>query len=194
MLGPKLVLADQGTVATRRFHPFPMHRSPSVSLVDRILAADSGANDPTLAGRFAFNDSWPLTERSRHFDLGMILNCAVIDAVEPSHAGDLAVHHAACWECDLADNSLTWSGGVYDIFGLPRGCVVSRDDAVALYCEESRAIMERLRADAIRQRRGFTLDAEIRPVTGGRRWIRLIAAPECERGRTMRLHGLKLII
>jgi PAS domain-containing protein len=106
----------------------------------------------------------------------------------------LAPHHAGCWECDLTDNSLIWSGGVYDIFGLPRGVEVSRDEAVALYCEESRAAMERLRAHAIKHRRGFTLDAEIRTPSGDRRWMRLIAAAVCEDDQVVRLHGLKLII
>jgi len=55
--------------------------------------------------------------------------------------------------------------------------------------------MERLRAYAIKHRRGFTLDAQIRPAVGGKyRWMRLIAAPVCSGERVARLHGLKLII
>ena len=138
--------------------------------------------------------SWPLNEHARHFELGSILSCAVIDVLEPAEVGGLELHQVGYWECDLSDNSLIWSGGVYDIFGLPRGVSVSREETVALYCEESRAAMERLRAYAIRHRRGFTLDAEIRPVVGGRRWMRLIAAPICDGSRAVRLHGLKLII
>ena len=138
--------------------------------------------------------SWALAEQPRHFDLGFVLNSAVIDMVGPTEVGGLGVHHAGCWECDLTDNSLTWSGGVYDIFGLPRGAKVSRDEAVALYTEESRAAMEHLRSYAIGHKRGFTLDAEIRPAVGGRRWMRLIAAPVCDGDKVVRLHGLKLII
>lgn len=138
--------------------------------------------------------SWALSEQPRHFDLGFVLSSAVIDIVGPGEVGGLGVHHAGCWECDLTDNSLIWSGGVYDIFGLPRGTEISRDVAVALYTEESRAAMERLRSYAIEHKRGFTLDAEIRPVTGGHRWMRLICAPVCEGDRVMRLHGLKLIV
>lgn len=138
--------------------------------------------------------SWPLYEQSRHFELGCILNSAVTDVVGPAEVGGLGFHHAGCWECDLADNSLIWSGGIYDIFGLPRGSQVTREQAVALYSEESRAAMDCLRAYAIEHRRGFTLDAEIRPGIGERRWIRLIAAPICDGGRVVRLHGLKLII
>jgi len=138
--------------------------------------------------------SWPIYEQHRHFELGSILNSLVTDAIPPSSVGDLGVHHSGCWECDLADNSLTWSGGVYDIFGLPRGASISREEAVALYSEESRSKMEQLRAHAIRHRRGFTLDAEIRSVAGERRWMRLIGAPVFENDRVVRLHGLKLIV
>lgn len=137
---------------------------------------------------------WPIQEKERHFDLGCLLSCAVTDALPPASVGELGVSHAGCWECDLADESLFWSGGVYDIFGLPRDASVGRADALALYAEHSRAALDRLRSHAIRRRQGFTLDAEIAPATGGRRWMRLIAVPVCADDRTVRLHGLKLII
>jgi PAS domain-containing protein len=140
------------------------------------------------------NHSWPLWEQPRHFELGHVLNSAVSDLIEPARMGQLGFHHAGCWDCDLKDNKLTWSGGVYDIFGLQRWAPVRREEAVALYSERSRTIMERLRAHAIRHRRGFTVDVEILPATGERRWIRLIAAPVCVGRDVIRLHGLKLVI
>jgi PAS domain-containing protein len=142
----------------------------------------------------ALHHSWPIFEQARHFDLGSVLSCAVTDMLEPARVGELGLHHAGLWECDLSDNALTWSGGVYDIFGLPRSAQITRDEIIALYCEPSRAAMERLRAHAIKHRRGFTLDVEINPATGDRRWMRLIGAPVCEGGRPVRLHGLKLLI
>jgi PAS domain-containing protein len=138
--------------------------------------------------------SWPLFEQARHFDLGSILNSAAIDAISPPTIGALGLQHAGVWECDLSDDRLIWSGGVYDIFGLPRGSRVSRQEAVACYCEESRAAMERLRAHAIRHRRGFTIDVEIRPAVGEKRWMRLIAAPVFDGDQAVRLHGLKLAL
>lgn len=129
-----------------------------------------------------------------HFELGHVLNCAVTDLIEPHTVGALGLHHAGCWECDLSDNSLVWSGGVYDIFGLPRGVRIHREQPLALYCEDSRAKMEQLRAYSIRHRRGFALDVQIRAAIGETRWVRLIGAPVCEGGRPVRLHGLKLIV
>ena len=148
----------------------------------------------TAASRRHRHATWPLLEKDRHFDLGHLLSCAVTDAIAPLAVGELGLSHAGCWECDLTDQSLFWSGGVYDIFGLPRGAVVRREDAVAFYAEHSRAAMERLRSYAIRHGRGFTIDAEIRPAVGERRWMRLIGLPVCEGGRPVRLHGLKLIL
>ena len=148
----------------------------------------------TQLDSIALEKSWPLWERPRHFELGHVLNCAVTDIIQPAEVGGLNVHHAGCWECDLSDNSLTWSGGVYDIFGLPRDLDISREGAIGYYSEDSRAKMERLRAHSIKHRRGFTLDIEVRSAVGENRWVRLIAAPVCVAGRTVRLHGLKLII
>ena len=77
------------------------------------------------------------------------------------------------------------------MFGLPRGASVARADAIALYSEHSRVAMERLRAYAIRHRRGFTLDAEIKPAQGDPRWMRLVAMPVCTGARVVALHGFK---
>jgi PAS domain-containing protein len=140
------------------------------------------------------HQSWPLFEQARHFELGYVLNCAVTDAIEPASAGALGIHHAGCWECDLSDRSLVWSGGVNDIFGLPRRARVTREEALSFYSEPSRAAMERLRAYGIRHKRGFTLDVEIRAAVGGSRWMRVIAAPVCEGEKVVRLHGLKMIV
>ena len=138
--------------------------------------------------------SWQLSQVGCQFELGLVLSSAVVDALPPSEVGQLGIHHVGCWECDLSDNSLTWSGGVHDIFGLPRDARVTRDEALSFYTEHSRAAMERLRAYAIRHKRGFTLDINIRPASGGNRWVRLISAPVCENGRAVRLHGLKVVI
>ena len=146
----------------------------------------------------ALHHSWPLFERRRHFDLGYVYSCPPSDstlfAASDDYKQELARRGVGLWACDLSDNSLTWSGEVYDIFGLPRGANVRREEAVALYAEDSRAVMERLRAYAIKHRRGFTLDAEIRPSLTGSRWMRLTAAPVFEGSRIVRLHGLKQIV
>ena len=138
---------------------------------------------------------WPLSQHPKHFELGCILNAAVTDALEPHFIGALAFHHAGLWECDLKDNSLIWSGGAYDIFGLQRGSAIAREQILAHYTEHSRAKLERLRAHAIRNRQGFTVDLEIRAAAvGDSRCVRVIGAPVCERDAVVRLHGVKLVV
>jgi PAS domain-containing protein len=139
-------------------------------------------------------NSWPVWERGRHFEFGHVLSSLVTDALDPGAVGALAPHHAGLWECDVCDNSLVWSGGVYDIFGLPRGTKVSREEVVALYCEDSRAKMERLRSYSLKHRRGFTLDVEIRAAVGEQRWMRLIGIPVCAGDKVTGLQGIKLVI
>jgi hypothetical protein len=145
--------------------------------------------------RSAAAGSWPLVEHARHFDLGHILNAAVADAISPPTAGELGIHHAGLWEYGFADAALTWSGGVYDMFGFDRGYPVTREQALSCYAPDSRSRMERLRAHAIRHRLGFTLDVEIRAAGVGQvRHVRLIGAPVYEGDVAVRIHGLKLII
>lgn len=95
------------------------------------------------------------------------------------------------WECDLSDNSLQWSNGVYDLFEFPRGAKVSREETVACYSPASREAMERARAKAIAECSDFALDAEITTVLGRRRWMRLTGTVEAENGVAVRIFGMK---
>lgn len=137
--------------------------------------------------------SWPLPEGGRRLDLGELFGSDAIRGGDFASLDDtmLAAKRIGRWSCDLPDNTLTWTNPVFDLFGLPRGADLSRDDVVSLYTEESRAVMIHLRSYAIRHRRGFTIDAEVRTISGDRRWMRLLASPVCEGDRVVRLQGLK---
>lgn len=143
--------------------------------------------------------SWPLYERDRFFELGRLHLGDTLDPIPDvvdvaARLLPVRARIGQC-ECDLTDNNrLSWSDEVYDIFGIPRGVAVARAEAVALYAEGARAAMEKLRAYAIRHRRGFTLDVEIKPAQAQRRWMRLIAAPVCVGDEVVRLQGLKFIV
>lgn len=117
------------------------------------------------------------------------------DAVDPAQIGAIGLQHAGLWECELGDSSLIWSGGVYDMFGLERRALVSREQALRHFTEDSRTKLERLRADAITQKLGFTIDVEIRAAAVGEvRRLRVVGAPVCERDLPVRLHGVKLLL
>jgi PAS domain-containing protein len=138
--------------------------------------------------------SWPLAERPGRSELGRLVDLAIPSIGALPESGELAELGIGWWECDLAGNRLSWTDGVYDMFGFARGSDVDRADAVLRYVSESRSAMERLRAHAIEHRRGFTLDVEMEPASGARRWMRLIAAPICVSDRVVRLRGVKQLI
>lgn len=129
--------------------------------------------------------SWPLYELRDH------LAPVILDDRSAHQEEALAERGLGLWHCDLSDNSLNWTQGVYDIFGLERDMAVPRPLAVSLYAPDSAAAMERLRAYAIRHRRGFTLDVDIRPACGGECAMRLIAAPIIRQNQVVALHGVK---
>ncbi|KQT32410.1 hypothetical protein ASG29_11520 [Sphingomonas sp. Leaf412] len=125
--------------------------------------------------------SWPILDPHARFAHGLAGATVALGGNAP----------LAHWQCDLATNLPEWSDGVYDIFGLPRGITPDRATALACYREESRVAMERLRAHALRHRRGFTLDARLRTPGGTDRWMRLTAAPQYDGARAVRLAGTK---
>src|SRR6185369_17203778 len=75
------------------------------------------------------------------------------------------------WVCDLGTETLDWTSGTYDLFGLPRGRPLRRQQAVELYDPASLQTLNRLRTDAIARQSGFALEAEITTPAGRRRWI-----------------------
>lgn len=97
----------------------------------------------------------------------------------------------AAWQCDLAGEALTWSAGVFALFGIAPGARLDRREIVGMYCDESRALLERVRADAIARRGSFTLEARIRRSDGAHRWMRIVADVACQGGRPVQLHGFK---
>ena len=98
----------------------------------------------------------------------------------------------ARWQCDLSDDSLTWSDGVYDLFGLERGTPVTREIALAMYVPECREELKRLRDAAIATCGSFTFEARIIRADGVQRWMRVTADVIVEGGAARHLYGTKI--
>ena len=95
------------------------------------------------------------------------------------------------WEYDFRTGELSWTDGVYDLFGLRRRVPVQRAAIVQMYHDGCREKMEALRAQAIRQGGGFTLDARIWTESGAMRWMRLTAGVAMGDGHAVRIFGSK---
>lgn len=108
------------------------------------------------------------------------------------HAQAARLARMGAWECDLSCERLTWTEGVYALFGLTPGAPLRRHEIVGRYVGASRAELEQVRAHAIRTGRGFTLDSRIRTPRGEERWIRIGADLALGAdGRPARLFGYK---
>lgn len=94
------------------------------------------------------------------------------------------------WACELSNQALTWTDGVYDLFGLKRGSKLERSATLDIYQSQSRSEMEQRRAAAIKSGKGFSLDCQIR-TAGQSRWMRLRVGVNYEQGRPIRIFGSK---
>lgn len=115
----------------------------------------------------------------------------LVAATKPLYHRSLAPAALGAWECNLANETLSWTDGVYDLFGLQRGSEIYRKATLDLYEEQSRREMEQHRSNAIRTGQGFALDCRIRAVDGEKRWMRLIVGVGYQHGRPIRIFGSK---
>lgn len=115
------------------------------------------------------------------------------DALRGEDLADRAMRVAGLglWECSLPDESLRWTSGVYDLFGIPVDTPLDRRSIVAQYTPASRRELTLQRDRALAERTGFRLDAEIRLPDGRHRWLRLTATVDQRDGVPVRLFGLK---
>jgi diguanylate cyclase (GGDEF)-like protein len=95
------------------------------------------------------------------------------------------------WSCTLPDEKLSWTDGVYDIFGLPRGTPITRGLTLGLYKPDSARKMQQLRAEAIATLGDFNVDAEIVTPAGEERWMRITATVDGVDGRPRLIFGMK---
>lgn len=110
---------------------------------------------------------------------------------DPFHARAMALAGVGVWSCSIPHDHLSWTSGVYDLFGLPAGTRVDRRQTVEMYVEESRDTLERLRTQAIAHCGTFTLDAQIIRADGALRWMRITGEMVRGADHAPRLHGLK---
>ena len=95
------------------------------------------------------------------------------------------------WQCDLTDEALSWTDTVYNMFAIQPGASLQRGRIVDRYRDASRQDLDRMRSQAIAERSGFQLDAEITDFNEQQRWIRITASVESRGRHALRLFGMK---
>lgn len=111
--------------------------------------------------------------------------------IDPLLDRAMASAKVGAWSCNLSDNRLSWTSGVYDIFGIPHETAFDRRQTLEMYTEESRDAVERHRAEAIARGGSFTLDTQVRRPDGEMRWMRIHGEMVRRAGAAPILHGLK---
>ena len=95
------------------------------------------------------------------------------------------------WQCDLTNEALAWTDSVYNMFAIQPGANLQRGRIVDRFRDASRQDLDRMRSQAIAERSGFQLDAEITDFSGQQRWIRITASVESRGHQALRLFGMK---
>ncbi|KQS59349.1 hypothetical protein ASG39_18690 [Rhizobium sp. Leaf371] len=162
---------------------------------DRSSLASSAGEGPDLPGSIAqcHAEIERLRCELRARDQGSVRShrISVLDHQRGTFARALSLARTGVWVCALPGNELEWSDVVYDIFDLPRGSKLVREQITGLYPPASLARLEALRSQAIATGGGFGFDAEIVTARGDHRWIRITATVESEAGEPVRIFGTK---
>ncbi|WP_338723898.1 sensor domain-containing diguanylate cyclase [Devosia sp. XK-2] len=174
---------------------------PGDSMGPFIVAVPVPSIDPAQRYWLLLWDSAPKRQEHANLLLAKLTELVGHAAMDRRRAAEMhrrylverasATARIGIWSCTLPDEQLSWSDGVYDLFELPRGSVVSRAQALKMYTPETRRRMQALRKHAIETLGDFNFDAEIVTTTGKRRWMRITATVDGANGRATRIFGMK---
>ena len=98
------------------------------------------------------------------------------------------------WECNLESNHLCWTPGTFDLFGIPRGSAVRREEVLEQYEADSRTQLETARGEAIRNGSGFSIEVDIFTRAATKNRLRINAAVEMSNGTPLRILGTKQLV
>jgi len=93
------------------------------------------------------------------------------------------------WEYDPATEDLSWSEGVYDVFGVPRSFEPTPAAAFEFYHPEDRDAVKTAVDRALADRERFDVEARIETGAGAVRWLRTHGSPLVDDGEVVRLRG-----
>lgn len=102
---------------------------------------------------------------------------------------------AGLWDWDMRTGVVTWSDEYYDINGLDRSTVPSRENFLRAIYAEDREAVEQAVAEAIENRRRIDIQYRVEHPTRGLRWIAARGQTSCDAaGRPLRTSGIVLDI
>jgi PAS domain S-box-containing protein len=94
------------------------------------------------------------------------------------------------WEFDVATGTITWTEGVYTIYGVPKDydpSDVARD--ISFFAEEVRPMVQNAFQRAVREGVPYDLEEEFIRADGTRLWVRTLGRPVVQNGKVVRVVG-----
>lgn len=101
-----------------------------------------------------------------------------------------AITQSGGWELDVASGRITWTDGVFRIYGVGRDydpSDIARD--LSFYPPPSQAVLGAAFDRALRLGEAYDLELEFRRADGAQRWVRTAARPERRDGTVVRIVG-----
>jgi PAS domain S-box-containing protein len=93
------------------------------------------------------------------------------------------------WEVDLQTMQLTWTPGVYQIYGFPMNQVPDLQSINKLYSSKNRKILNQIFAQSIQKNAKYEFELPFSNVQGKLVWSKAIGKPIVENGQVTKLQG-----
>ncbi|WP_224447852.1 PAS domain-containing protein [Haloprofundus salilacus] len=93
------------------------------------------------------------------------------------------------WEIDVDTKEVFWTDYLFDILEVPYDEEPPLDEALDVYYEEDRPIVESAVEEALDTAEPFDVEARVRTPSGEIRWLRVQGDPEVEKGEVVSLRG-----
>ena len=93
------------------------------------------------------------------------------------------------WEIDPDTRGLFWTEHLFDILEIPSDEEPPLDEALDVYHDEDRPIVENAVEEALRSDESFDVESRFRTPSGEVRWLRIIGEPDVEDGEIVSLRG-----
>ncbi|HEY9249958.1 MAG TPA: PAS domain-containing protein, partial [Rariglobus sp.] len=99
------------------------------------------------------------------------------------------IAHIGSWDYDVETRVQQWSAETFIIHGMPPGEAPSAEAGIAAFAEGHQALIEAAFNQCCRMGVPYDIELQLRPRTGGLRWVRCIGRAYTRDGRVTRVAG-----
>jgi two-component system, chemotaxis family, CheB/CheR fusion protein len=97
--------------------------------------------------------------------------------------------HMGAYEYDIPSKKIIWTDEMYSIYEVKKGFIPTIEKMNSMYTKESRAIILKLRKNALRHVKNFDTELEMITVNKKRKWVRVTGMARRIKSKTIKLVG-----